>query len=371
MASIKKRGKTWYVRFSKRETRWDQKKQKNVSVLRQKSKGGFKTKAEAQEYGIKMEAASLSGVDVVKNPAFADYCDKWIKIYKLPSVRPATKLTYNKRFKYIKQFFGTTKIKDIDRTMYQKFINWYGEDHATSSTHKMNILVKSCVFAAIDDGLISRNFTNQITIHGNDDKTKKIEYLNEHEIKALVSELKTNLQPRYTSNYLILAGLYTGARLGELSALHWSDIDFKHKTISITKSWNQDRKEMGKPKTKNSVRKIPVNDEILNIISQLKANHFDFVFATSRTKMPPTACAVNDALKRNLSKAGITKQGYHFHSLRHTHVAYLISHHVDIYSISRRLGHAKISTTLDIYAQLLKEYKNNQNDKIIKSLNQL
>lgn len=62
MASIKKRGKTWYVRFSKRETRWDPEKQKNVSVLKQKSKGGFKTKAEAQQYGIKMEAASISGV---------------------------------------------------------------------------------------------------------------------------------------------------------------------------------------------------------------------------------------------------------------------------------------------------------------------
>ena len=67
MASIKKRGKTWYVRFSKREIQWDPEKQKNVSVLRQKSKGGFKTKAEAQEYGIKMEAASLSGVDVIIN----------------------------------------------------------------------------------------------------------------------------------------------------------------------------------------------------------------------------------------------------------------------------------------------------------------
>ena len=48
MASIKKRGKTWYVRFSKRVTEWDPEKKSTVSVLKQKSKGGFKTKAEAQ-----------------------------------------------------------------------------------------------------------------------------------------------------------------------------------------------------------------------------------------------------------------------------------------------------------------------------------
>ena len=63
MASIKKRGKTWYVRFSKRVTEWDPEKKSTVSVLKQKSKGGFKTKAEAQQYGIKMEAASLSGIE--------------------------------------------------------------------------------------------------------------------------------------------------------------------------------------------------------------------------------------------------------------------------------------------------------------------
>ena len=69
MASIKKRGKTWYVRFSKRVQEWDPKSQTMKSVLKQKSKGGFKTKAEAQQYGIKMEAASIDGVDVVKNPS--------------------------------------------------------------------------------------------------------------------------------------------------------------------------------------------------------------------------------------------------------------------------------------------------------------
>ena len=76
MASIKKRGKTWYVRFSKRVQEWDSETQSMKSVLKQKSKGGFKTKAEAQQYGIKMEAASISGVDVTKHPGFADYIQK-------------------------------------------------------------------------------------------------------------------------------------------------------------------------------------------------------------------------------------------------------------------------------------------------------
>ncbi|WP_278390559.1 tyrosine-type recombinase/integrase [Lactobacillus acetotolerans] len=95
------------------------------------------------------------------------------------------------------------------------------------------------------------------------------------------------------------------------------------------------------------------------------------VFAIPRTELPSSSSAVNQFLRRTLDQGNIHKQDFHFHSLRHTHVAYLLSKGVDISAISKRLGHANIATTLKIYAQLLKEYENNQNDKILKSLNQL
>ena len=67
MANIYKRGKTWTARFTKRVTQCDPEKQATISTLKQKSKGGFKTKAEARDYAIKMEATALSGVDVTKD----------------------------------------------------------------------------------------------------------------------------------------------------------------------------------------------------------------------------------------------------------------------------------------------------------------
>lgn len=371
MAYVYKRGKTWAVRFSKRTKVWDAEKQKEVSKLKQKQKGGFKTKLEARQYGIEMESTSLTGVDVTKNPIFADYCKQWFETYKFPSARESTKLTYIKHFHDIQKYFGTTKIKDIDRTQYQKFINWYGKNHAPASVRKLNIMVKACVFAAIDDGIINRSFTNQVNIHGNDAHTRDVEYLNLTEIKRLVDTIVDNRQIRYPSNYMILTAIYTGARLGELSALHWGDINFDNQIISITKSWNQQRHEMNEPKTKNSIRDIKVNKWLLDIISELKENHEDFVFATPRTNFPPSSQAINQALRRQLDKAGITKQGYHFHSLRHSHVAYLLSQGIDVSSISQRLGHADITTTMKIYAYLLDEYKDKQDNKIVASLSKL
>ena len=66
MAQVYKRGKTWTVRFTKRYSVYDPETQKQISKLKQKSKGGFRTKAEATQYGIKLEAESLSGVDVTR-----------------------------------------------------------------------------------------------------------------------------------------------------------------------------------------------------------------------------------------------------------------------------------------------------------------
>ena len=371
MASIKKRGKTWYVRFSKRVQEWDSETQSVKSVLKQKSKGGFKTKVEAQRFGVKMEAASISGVDVIKNPVFSDYYQKWYETYKFPSVRTSTKKRYEINHKFIKQFFGNTKIKDITREQYQSFINSFGKDHAIITVRKINISIKACVQYAIDDGLLNRSFANRVALSGNPEKDRHVQYLNLKEIELLTQSCLEGLNTRYTSRYLILAAIYTGARLGELSALHWNDIDFEKHTISITKSWNQDRREMNKPKTESSNRKIPVNFELLRLLKQLKRNHTDFVFALPKSKYPPTSNAVNKTLRDLLAKGKMKKNNFHFHSLRHSHVAYLLSEGIDIYAISKRLGHADISITLKTYAYLLDEFKNKQNDKILQSLSKL
>lgn len=371
MTYVAKRGKTWMVRFSKRVNQWDPKKQTNISVLKQKSKSGFRTKAEAQQYGIKMEAASLSGVDVTKNPVFIEYYKNWYELYKFPSMSDATKVRYRRNYNYLKKFLGNTKIKDISRERYQKFINFFAASHAKTTVRKVNASVSSCVQFSVEDGILNRNFTKQASISGNTNQERPVQYLNLKEIKQLVALCKDGLNPRYTSRYLILSAVYTGARLGELSALHWSDIDFNKQTISITKSWNQNRRQMSKPKTASSNRKIPVNFELLRLLKQLKRNHTDFVFALPKSKYPPTSNAVNKTLRELLESKNIEKENFHFHSLRHSHVAYLLAEGVDIYAISKRLGHSNIEITLSTYAYLLDEFKESQNDKIVKSLVQL
>ena len=66
------------------------------------------------------------------------------------------------------------------------------------------------------------------------------------------------------------------------------------------------------------------------------------VFANQRGEIP-TSNAVNKVLRELLEEAGIHRSGYHFHSLRHSHVAYLLYQGIDLYAISKRLGHSNVS----------------------------
>ena len=85
----------------------------------------------------------------------------------------------------------------------------------------------------------------------------------------------------------------------------------------------------------------------------------------------PTSNALNKCLRSIMNDCGIKKQGFHFHSLRHVHVAYLLGKGVDIYAISKRLGHSNITVTLNTYSYLIDEYKAKNDSLIISKLAEL
>lgn len=85
----------------------------------------------------------------------------------------------------------------------------------------------------------------------------------------------------------------------------------------------------------------------------------------------PTSNALNKCLRSIMDDAGIVKQGFHFHSLRHVHVAYLLGQGVDVYAISKRLGHANVTITLNTYSYLIDEYKAKNDELITQKLAQL
>lgn len=359
-----------YVR--KRSTGWQGVANYSVyGTRKRKIKGGFKLKKQALAWATKTEEEMLKCTDLPqKEVSFADYYLNWYKTYKKNGISVVSQKRYMNFYREIKRYFGDKKLKDITRTDFQRFINSYGKNHAPSTVSKLIGFIRNCISNALYDGVIDKDFTFKAENTGNKAKIHKVQYLSNEEIKALLDATISGLSVHYTGRYMILTALLTGMRKSEIQALTWSDIDFMHATISISKSWNELTKEFKPTKTKSSKRVIKVDHQLLGYLKQLRVNGSSLVF-TNQYGTIPTSTALNKLLRQLLKECGIQKQGFHFHSLRHVHVAYLIAHGVDIYAISKRLGHSKVSITLDTYSYLLDEYRRKNDTLIVDKLSEL
>ena len=360
MATFDKRGKVWRARVNFKQN----------GKYHQKSKSGFKTKQQAQLWASKMEVQKSENVIVAENPSFGEYYKKWSETYRIPGKSTNTIGRYRHINVLIKKYFGNEKLNKVSRMEYQNFLNDYGKNHSKNSIQKVHGTISACVHDAIIDHLISTDFTARANIIFDKNRTKDVQYLSVSQTKKLIEQAESDLNPRYNSRYMIITAIYTGMRIGEIMALKWSDINFKSKTIDITKSYSYASQKIKEPKTPSSIRTIRVNQKLLNIIQQLKKYNHEYVFGTSFKTVPtPTAC--NKVLKKLLKQCNINIPGFHFHSLRHTHTSILLYKGVDLYAISQRLGHSNMSITAKVYAHMIDELKAKTDYRIEKILDTL
>lgn len=360
MASFRKRNGKWQVRISWYEG----------SKRKYLAKNGFLTKIEAMKFANEYEAKKYDGTITNSSVTFADYFKDWFEIYKKNKIALSTSNRYIVTYNLIKKYFPNQKLSNIKRYDYQIFINDFGQTHAPDTVQKTHSTIRACIKSAKIDKIISNDFTENIELVWNEDKKYKVDYLNVKEIKQLVSYILDKLNPDYTTYYMILTAIFTGARLSEIAGLTWDDINFNWKTININKTWNYRINNLAPTKNKSSIRIIKINDILVDSLKNLKTNKTKFVFENSSNSIP-TSNGVNKTLRACLKHLNINRLGYHFHSIRHSHVALLLYYGVDIYAISKRLGHANLTTTTKKYAYLIDELQQKSDEHITTTLDNL
>ncbi len=325
----------------------------------------FETKALATQWALEMENRKHKNeLSTNGDIPFAEYFWKWFETYKEDSVSDRTYRTYLTAYHALKNNMSPILASKMDRKAYRQFIVKYGSKHAKSTVSKFNALYHACVKDAIYDGDIKKDFVRATDLVYDKEKTRQIEYLNMDDMQKLSTYIIDHHY--YTSRLMILTALLTGARLGEIQGLTWGDISFPFHTITIKRSWNESKREFKGTKNESSKRIIRVNNQLMYVLQQIKpenASSSDQVFVTDQGTVP-TSAAVNKSLQRLLKHLKIQKDGFHFHSLRHTHVAFLLANHIDLYIISKRLGHADVTTTSKTYSYLIEEYRIKSDNKI-------
>ena len=178
------------------------------------------------------------------------------------------------------------------------------------------------------------------------------------ERKRLESYLLHN---QNNTNISVLLCLFTGLRVGELCGLKWSDIDFQNGTVSVCRTVQRINKHgksevaIGSPKSKSSVRIVPIPDFLLAIL-KAKRKGDDFYIIT-RTSKPTEPRTMQNRFKSILKTCGI--RNVNFHLLRHTYATICIENGFDPKTLSELLGHADASITLNRYVHSSMQMKKN------------
>jgi len=244
----------------------------------------------------------------------------------------------------------------------------------------IHVMLHEALEQALKNGLISRNPTEAVTLPKITKKEMRVLTPNEQ------SRLLKLCNNENNGIFIILA-LSTGMRLGEILGLHWGDIDFINKSLTIKRTVNRlknynsdtDKKTaliINSPKTENSIRIIPLNDTILKYLKSyqtfskeklfklgIHTNQKTFVFTNSIGNIgePKT---YQDTFNKLAKQANINN--VHFHCLRHTFATRALEEGIPAKTVSEILGHASVNTTLDLYSHVLLDTKRKAIEKMRK-----
>lgn len=303
---------------------------------------------------------------VDKESLFCDYYAHWVRVYKEGAIREVTMGKYRLTQSWLAKLVPDLKVCDLDRTAYQQLINGYAEHHERQTTMDFHHQLKGAILDAVDEGLIPRDPTRKAIIKGRQARAKKIKYLNQFELHAMLGDLELGSEPSW--DWLILLVAKTGLRFSEALGLTPDDFDFAHQTLSVSKTWDY-KNGGGFVPTKNasSVRKVPLDWQLImqfsGLLRGLPAG--EPIFAKGKV-YNSTANSVLARHCRNVNVPVIS-----VHGLRHTHASLLLYAGVSIASVSRRLGHASMTTTQETYLHVIQELENKDIDIVMRALSTL
>ena len=191
--------------------------------------------------------------------------------------------------------------------------------------------------------------------------------------RKLISFVSDNFTFR---NLGIMLCLHSGMRIGEVCALQWKDIDIVQGVIYVRRTIERiyiiendvRRTELviSTPKTQNSIREIPLSKELIRLLKPLKKVVNDTFYVLTNESNPTEPRTYRNYYKSVLDKLNIPH--LKFHGLRHSFATRCIESQCDYKTVSVILGHANISTTLNLYVHPNFEQKKRCIDKMTKLL---
>ena len=335
-----------------------------------RTKKELKTKAQQAQFDFKANGSTRYKEVAIET--YEELASSWWDSYK-NTVKANTRNTQKGLLNnHVLPLFGEFKLDKLTTPLIQSTMNKLanstntGEAGAYLHYGKIHTLNKRILQYGVILQVIPTNPANNVVLPRNTQKDKKakVKHFNNDELKQFLTYLDSLDNTKYNTYYDITLYkflLATGCRINEALALSWSDIDLDNSVVHITKTLNCEMK-LNSPKSKSSYRDIDIDQQTVTMLKKYQRKQTQEAWKLGRTetvvfsnfiKAYPRINQLTKRLRAHFDKAGVNNIG--FHGFRHTHASLLLNSGIPYKELQHRLGHSKLSMTMDTYSHLSKE----------------
>ncbi len=325
----------WFAKFY--YTNWQ-------GIKKQKWKRGFATKKEALGFERDFLEQQSANPDMTFQNLYEIYMEDMAA-----RLKQSTLLTKKAVLQtHILPFFGSKPINEIkasDVRRWQAKLMSSPNNYSQTYLKKINTELNSIINYAKRFYDLNTNPCGKAGTIGKA-KAEEMDYWTYDEYIAFREGVKDK-----PLSYICIEVLYwTGMREGELLALSPADIDLDNKTISINRTYQriEGKDVFTSPKTRKSKRKIPIPDFLCQELSDYIQSRY--MLDADERLFPVTKSYLSHEMIRGCKNTGVKK--IRIHDIRHSHASLLINQGCDALMLADRLGHEKVSTTLNTYSHL-------------------
>lgn len=340
---------------------------------------GFKNKTEAKS-AMAIAIAELQKEEMyteysegkTETMTVGNYLDYWLKTYAETNTTYNTFKAYERIIRvHLKPEIGQLKLHELKvRDIQEYYSTKVKSENSEESSEKAEKLSRQSVLhihrvlcKALNDAVVWEFVEENVAQKAKPPKPDKAAFTtySTEELELLFEAAKKS--EIYYPIFYVAA--HTGCRLGEVRALRWADIDFSNSKMYITKS-AYDKKGEG-VKIKNAPkngqhRAIAMGKRLIEFLKRQKENYekkkavlgpsfnpTDLVFYNTKGNYLDVR-DLGRAYKKAVKEAKLPDS--RFHDLRHSHATILLKNNVHPKVVSERLGHSKVSITLDLYSHV-------------------